>query len=271
MTGESQQGGKTKTDKAMHKDTGQNVNSRNNSEKNKKVQRDQNRIRKKVAVRKGEVQWLEDKAENLLNENTEIVARWQEYFVKVFNGTEKEAEEIGNGNEENKDIEETPMDMFEQHDYSITFERVGVSKYNKEYLRSAKIVTFKYNRTQAACNGTLDLLKDLGNDIEIIAQAYTFLSNEYRLFPLRLAFNLCEALNKNEFGLNTVFQHGNFTGCPIKPLRYVINKWVPDQKKFPPYIPNGDYRIYLEVMHSTVEIATANFYGIVSRPLGRRH
>lgn len=55
----------------------------------------------------------------------------------------------------------------------------------------------------------------------MIAQAYKFASNEYRLFPIRLAFNLCEALDKNEFGLNSIFQNGNFTGCPIKAVRII--------------------------------------------------
>lgn len=62
--------------------------------------------------------------------------------------------------------------QFEQHDYSITFERVQVAKYNKEYLKSAKTVTYKYNRTQAAVNGTFEILKDLGNDVEVRIFSY---------------------------------------------------------------------------------------------------
>ncbi|KAF2897006.1 hypothetical protein ILUMI_09169 [Ignelater luminosus] len=60
---------------------------------------------------KEKIQWLEDKAGNLLDKNTKIVARWQEYFMKVLNGREEKAEEIGSGNQENEETEETLMDM----------------------------------------------------------------------------------------------------------------------------------------------------------------
>lgn len=58
--------------------------------------------------------------------------------------------------------------QFDQNDYLIIFERGELSRYNKEYFQTAKVVTFKYNRTQAACNVTLVILKDLGYDVEVI-------------------------------------------------------------------------------------------------------
>ncbi|KAF2886551.1 hypothetical protein ILUMI_19622, partial [Ignelater luminosus] len=47
-------------------------------------------------------------------------------------------------------------------------------------------------------------------------QAFKFMSNEYRLFPMRFQFNLCSYAEKNEFGLHTMFECGNFS-CPVKP------------------------------------------------------
>ncbi|KAF2892079.1 hypothetical protein ILUMI_14094, partial [Ignelater luminosus] len=49
----------------------------------------------------------------------------------------------------------------------------------------------------------------------VITQAYKFASNEYRLFPLRLELNACQAVNKNIVGLKSLTYCGNFTGCPL--------------------------------------------------------
>ncbi|KAF2894624.1 hypothetical protein ILUMI_11548, partial [Ignelater luminosus] len=47
-------------------------------------------------------------------------------------------------------------------------------------------------------------------------QAYKFVSNEYRLFPLYFQFNVCEELAKNGFGLRNMLLCGNLRDCPIK-------------------------------------------------------
>ncbi|KAF2893458.1 hypothetical protein ILUMI_12718 [Ignelater luminosus] len=50
----------------------------------------------------------------------------------------------------------------------------------------------------------------------ILLQAYRFVSNEYRLFPIRFIFDVCDSLIKNELGIQNIYNCGNFTRCPIK-------------------------------------------------------
>ncbi|KAF2883655.1 hypothetical protein ILUMI_22527 [Ignelater luminosus] len=160
---------------------------------------------------------------------------------------------------------------FRQNDYSIIFERIQIDRYNKEYLRTAKIVTFKYNRTQPACNATFEVLKDFGNNLEVIIQAYTFLSNEYRTFPMRFSLDLCKVIDANDFGLGDIVQEGLFSGCPIKKGVIHVYNWKPNQSRFPPFIPNGQYKLEMEILYFSTEVFVMNAYGTVSRPLGRRH
>ncbi|KAF2899714.1 hypothetical protein ILUMI_06460 [Ignelater luminosus] len=161
--------------------------------------------------------------------------------------------------------------QFEQHDYSITFERVELLRYNKEYVATAKIVTYKYNRTQPACNATFDILVDVGYDLEIIVQAYTFLSNEYREFPIRASLNFCKCLETNNFGMGDLVQEGLFSGCPMKKETLTVYNWKPNSSKFPPHVPNGKYKLEMQAVYFSAEVFVMNAYGTVSRPLGRRH
>ncbi|KAF2886782.1 hypothetical protein ILUMI_19392, partial [Ignelater luminosus] len=105
----------------------------------------------------------------------------------------------------------------------------------------------------------------------IILQAYTFLSNEYRLFPVHFSVRFCDSLESNDFGLREIVQPGNFDGCPVKKGIVNIYNWKPDPSKFPPFIPNGKYRLDLQFLHFSEEVLFIYAYGTVSRPLGRRH
>ncbi|KAF2894133.1 hypothetical protein ILUMI_12041 [Ignelater luminosus] len=160
---------------------------------------------------------------------------------------------------------------FHQNDYSIVFERVEMYSYNRDYAKYAKVVTFKFNRTQTAYNASFELLKDVGNNVGIIIQAYNFLSNEYRLFPIRFCINFCDALASNEFGLGQIVQQGYFNGCPLKKGSINIYNWKPDPERFPPHLHNGQYRFDLQFLHVSTEMLVLRAYGTVSRPLGRRH
>ncbi|KAF2879894.1 hypothetical protein ILUMI_26279, partial [Ignelater luminosus] len=49
----------------------------------------------------------------------------------------------------------------------------------------------------------------------VIIQAYKFLSNEYRLFPMRFEVNYCKAFDLNLMGIRKSLMCGNFQTCPI--------------------------------------------------------
>ncbi|KAF2894314.1 hypothetical protein ILUMI_11862, partial [Ignelater luminosus] len=49
----------------------------------------------------------------------------------------------------------------------------------------------------------------------VVIQSYKFASNEYRLFPMRMQLNVCEAIDEDVVGLKSLTKCGNFTGCPF--------------------------------------------------------
>ncbi|KAF2895046.1 hypothetical protein ILUMI_11129 [Ignelater luminosus] len=92
----------------------------------------------------------------------------------------------------------------------------------------------------------------------VIGQAYTFLSNEYRMFPIRASMNLCEVIDANDFGLGDILQEGFFSGCPIKKGVIRVYNWKPNQSRFPPFIPNGQYKMEMQILHFATEVFVLN-------------
>ncbi|KAF2903223.1 hypothetical protein ILUMI_02964 [Ignelater luminosus] len=157
--------------------------------------------------------------------------------------------------------------LFQQNDYELTFERIELEEFDKGFLKDARIVTSKYNRTTPAMNASFTYLQNFDRDMQVVLQAYTFLSNEYRLFPMRFQFDACAAMDNNDFGFGRLLDCGNFTKCPLKKGRYLICNWSPDGSRFPPNIPNGKYMMKLEWYHANIKIFVANMYVNIYRPL----
>ncbi|KAF2887567.1 hypothetical protein ILUMI_18606 [Ignelater luminosus] len=140
----------------------------------------------------------------------------------------------------------------------MTFERVEIVNFNKRYMKRLEAVTFKYNRTCAAVNATWILNINVGYNLNVVIQAYKFASNEYRLFPMRLQLNACEAINKDVAGLKGYFlQNQLITFC----------NWSPDQAHLPPFMPNGKYMLELQGLFKTSEIYLLRAYITIYRSI----
>ncbi|KAF2894313.1 hypothetical protein ILUMI_11861, partial [Ignelater luminosus] len=157
---------------------------------------------------------------------------------------------------------------FHQSDYNVSFERVEIVNFNKQYMKRLEAVTFKYNRTCAVVNATWILNINFGYNLNTITQAYRFASNEYRLFPLRLQLNACEAVKKNVVGLKRLTYCGNFTGCPIlKDQLILMCNWTPDEAHFPPFVPDGNYMLEIQGLFKTFDLYTLRVYFTIFRPI----
>ncbi|KAF2890685.1 hypothetical protein ILUMI_15488 [Ignelater luminosus] len=157
---------------------------------------------------------------------------------------------------------------FHQNDYKMEFERLEVVDFNKQHMKRLEIVTFKYNCTCTVINATWMFNTDVGYDYNVVTQAYKFASNEYRLFPLRLQLNGCEAFCENVGGLKRL-TCGNLTGCPIlKNKLQTICNWSPDPARFLPFIPDGKYMLELQGFFQTSELYRLRFYASVYCAIG---
>ncbi|KAF2891656.1 hypothetical protein ILUMI_14517, partial [Ignelater luminosus] len=104
-----------------------------------------------------------------------------------------------------------------------------------------------------------------------VVQAYRFASNEYRLFPIRLQMNVCQAFEEDVTGLQELSHCGNLTGCPLlKNVPMYACNWRPNAARFPPFIPNGKYMLELQGLFRTEEICLLRAYGVVHRPIVKK-
>lgn len=96
-------------------------------------------------------------------------------------------------------------------------------------------------------------------------QAYRFTSNVYKLFaPIKFTINACDALRKNTFGVGEFRDKiGNFTDCPFKPGVFAIHDYIPDEDKMPPFVPEGKYRIALELLSDKEPLGAISWYGAI--------
>ncbi|KAF2899203.1 hypothetical protein ILUMI_06971, partial [Ignelater luminosus] len=149
---------------------------------------------------------------------------------------------------------------FEQHDYFLIFERGEVVSFNTKFVRNFRIRTFKYNRTQAVMNMSIDLKIDFGNNVKVKVEGYKFASNEYRGFPIVFERRLCSMINSDEFGLRNLYKCGNISTCPIKKGSYHMCNWFPEESKLPPFVPIGSYKLEMTYMLDSEEVWVFNLY-----------
>ncbi|KAF2904398.1 hypothetical protein ILUMI_01775 [Ignelater luminosus] len=158
---------------------------------------------------------------------------------------------------------------FFQDDYNFLLERAEMGSYNKDYMRTASVVSFRYNRTVIAFNMTLRFKVDVGSDLVAVDQAYKFVSNEYRLFAaIRMGGKLCTMFDANVAGVKTQARKcGNMTQCFfLKDKTYRLCNVVPDESKLPPRIPKGRYMLEIDVSYSSVSLFVVKVYFTVTRP-----
>ncbi|KAF2886017.1 hypothetical protein ILUMI_20157, partial [Ignelater luminosus] len=104
----------------------------------------------------------------------------------------------------------------------------------------------------------------------VVVQAYKFLSNEYRYFPIRFQMNICDIYNKNMAGIGFP-KCRNYQSCPVETERfYEICNFTPDESKFPPLIPSGRYMLELTGVYFSDEVWKIHMLGEVSRPIVKK-
>ncbi|KAF2903384.1 hypothetical protein ILUMI_02802 [Ignelater luminosus] len=162
------------------------------------------------------------------------------------------------------------LTKFHQNDYKLKFERTELVRFNKQYLKKLEVVTYKYNRTSPVVNITWLFRIDV-NDYDVIVQAYRFASNEYRLFPARLQVGVCGSIKTGAAGLQTLMHCGNFTGCPyLKDVPTRACNWSPDETRFPPFLPDGEYMIEIQAIFRNAELYVVRGYGSIYRPIVKK-
>ncbi|KAF2892545.1 hypothetical protein ILUMI_13630 [Ignelater luminosus] len=157
---------------------------------------------------------------------------------------------------------------FFQNDYHLIVERAEISYYNKIYMKTASVVSFRYNRTTIAVNLTLRFNIDVGANLEV-----KFASNEYRDFPLRFGDTVCRALDADLSGIKQMIAKcGNMSDCTFfKDRTYHVCNTVPDESKLPPYMPSGRYMLEIEMSYRSMKLFAWKIYLAITRPEVKRY
>ncbi|XP_031342340.1 uncharacterized protein LOC116170240 [Photinus pyralis] len=157
---------------------------------------------------------------------------------------------------------------FNQNEYKIKKERFALKDYNQTLLNYLRVSTFKFNRTDFATNVSVSPKFDVADkEIYVTTQAYLFLSNEYRIFPLRFQISYCDFLENRIMGLSN-HECGNVHTCPLrKNFPYHLCNWRTLASKLPPGIPDGQYKLNYRGMYFKSFLFDIDHYGTVYREL----
>ncbi|XP_001662213.2 uncharacterized protein LOC5575791 [Aedes aegypti] len=112
----------------------------------------------------------------------------------------------------------------------------------------------KFNRTTSVLDGVMDLKQEADNNYEIsVKAAYSPKgNNQFNQYPMKIKpTKLCDFVNGDWRDYYPYFESSsNFPKvgeCPIEPKEYRITNMVLDSNMFPPYLPNGLWRLSIIV------------------------
>ncbi|KAF2902320.1 hypothetical protein ILUMI_03867 [Ignelater luminosus] len=152
----------------------------------------------------------------------------------------------------------------QQNEYTVQFDTLEIVSYNKDLIENPVVTLFKFNETSQAFNGSGILKKDLGMDIKVNMDAAK-VEDDGKLKQMANVkdVDMCDLIERNQFGLKDLLKYGNFTTCPWKAASYVISNAMIDVTKLPPKAPAGKYIMNLQHFSGTTELMQTKFTGSV--------
>ncbi|KAF5306581.1 hypothetical protein FQR65_LT07308 [Abscondita terminalis] len=157
--------------------------------------------------------------------------------------------------------------VYRKNDYHIKDIRIDTVTYNKKFLQEFTVVYRKHNRTTKTINATILSKVDL-IDKYIIENLEVFkrYGNEFKMTSIKLSYKFCNLYNHNIAGLSTS-ECGTFS-CPIrKNIRQTLCNWIPDFSRLPPFVPDGEYMLLINVTYRNQYLLDLNYFGTVYRKI----
>ncbi|XP_055526979.1 uncharacterized protein LOC129719613 [Wyeomyia smithii] len=139
---------------------------------------------------------------------------------------------------------------------------VEFDRYEIEYSvlgNFSKIRIRKYNRTTPVINGSYDLAYDLDDNYEIgiTCSRSSLGNNQYNAIPMKLSpMPVCNFIKTYAYDYQYIYLNkSNFPQvppeglCPYPKGTYWVKDLALDSSAFPPVLPEGYYRCYLDVYY----------------------
>ncbi|KAK9693443.1 Protein of unknown function (DUF1091) [Popillia japonica] len=154
------------------------------------------------------------------------------------------------------------MSSFQQNDYTVEFHHVHLEFFDRKFVRTFDLKNVKPNRTHKAFAMTFNLLTDIKDDgrYKINLKGFRLLGNGLDHLICQFNIDVCQALRKNTFGLMQMIRAGNMTTCPITKGYYYANNFVVDEKKMPPYMPEGRYKVMIAILDGNTPMTRTSLF-----------
>ncbi|KAB0804439.1 hypothetical protein PPYR_01409, partial [Photinus pyralis] len=148
----------------------------------------------------------------------------------------------------------------------VEFENLEIISYNHDLVENPIVTLFQFNDTNQGVNASGVLKKDLGMDIKVTMDLSKLQEdNEYKQMTSVTDVDMCDLINKNQFGLKDLLKYGNFTVCPWKQAYYEVHNAMIDPSKLPPTAPAGKYIMNTKIFSGATEIIHTRFTGILKK------
>ncbi|XP_053687040.1 uncharacterized protein LOC128736577 [Sabethes cyaneus] len=158
---------------------------------------------------------------------------------------------------------------------NIALANIDVMYERIEQISGSDLIDFsqirvrKFNRTHAVLDGTINLLQQLDDSLEVgVRAAYSTLgNNQFVQYPMKLASQkVCEFCNTTWRDYQPYYQNSTnlpkIGECPITPKQFYIRNHIMNSEEFTPFLPRGLWRFRCSIIKAGAEnnLAIIDFY-----------
>ncbi|KAB0804989.1 hypothetical protein PPYR_01959 [Photinus pyralis] len=156
-----------------------------------------------------------------------------------------------------------------QNGYSFVHERCDVSDVNDNLVKNFTYKCVKVNPNRLYLNFSFISNGRIINDRDgqISVSSGFFRGNQYRKGPVEFKMPYCEGMNRKEFDIPNLLKDSNVQ-CPIlKGVFYYGCNIEPNATNFPPFIPEGRWKLIIKFIVGSETAFSVNWYAKVVYPL----
>ncbi|KAK9693442.1 Protein of unknown function (DUF1091) [Popillia japonica] len=150
----------------------------------------------------------------------------------------------------------------QQNDYTVEFHHISLDYFDRKFLKSIELKNVKPNRTHKAFAAAFDLITDIEDSdrYKVNVKGFRILSNGLDHLIGQFNVGVCQIIRKNTFGFEQIIKTGNITPCPIKKGYYYANNFIVDEKRMPPYLPEGRYKVITAIVDGNTPITITSLF-----------
>ncbi|PSN56886.1 hypothetical protein C0J52_00680 [Blattella germanica] len=136
-----------------------------------------------------------------------------------------------------------------KRNYYILINEVELISTNEDfYSDETDFDINKINETTDAISATLDLIKDLPEDVgQIIVQSYELHGNKWDMSGFVINKTWCDFIGNDPYFMEGIIRQSNYPKkCPIQATRFEVNNFTIDAEQLPEEVPGEFWRFVFQ-------------------------